>query len=74
MLKANTPGARDGRITCWIDGELIADFPNLRVRDVGSLQIDRFGLSLHFGSNPSRQTRKWYDNVVAATASIGPMK
>lgn len=72
MLKANTPGARDGRVTCWIDGVVIADFTNLRLRDVDTLKIDRFGLSLHSGSNPSCETRKWYDDVVAATAYVGP--
>jgi hypothetical protein len=73
MVEANTPGTRDGRITCWIDGQVIADFPNLRLRDVDTLKIDRFGISMHFGSNPTRETRKWYDNLVAATAYIGPM-
>jgi hypothetical protein len=73
MLQANTPGERDGRVTCWIDGEIIADFPNLYLRDVDTLTIDHFSLSLHFGSNPSGETRKWFDNVVAATAYIGPM-
>ena len=73
MLRANTPGERDGRITCWLDGEVIADFPNLRLRDIDTLKIDRFAITFHFGSNPSVTTRKWYDNVVAATAYIGPM-
>lgn len=73
MLRANTPGQRDGRITCWIDGEVVADFPGLRLRDVDTLTIDHVSLSLHTGSNPSRATRKWYDDVVAATAYIGPM-
>jgi len=73
MLRANTPAQRDGRVGLWLDGELIADFPNLRLRDVGTLTIDRFGLSLHIGSNPAGVTRKWYDNVVAATSYIGPM-
>lgn len=73
MVKANTPGERDGRITVWLDGELVADFPNLRLRDVASLTIDRFGLSFHIGSNPNGETKKWYDNVVAATSYIGPM-
>ncbi len=73
MLKANTPGMRDGRIALWLDGELIADFPNLRLRDVDTLTIDRFGLSLHAGSNPSSETYKWYDNVVAAHSYIGPL-
>ena len=73
MLKANTPGVRDGRITCWIDGQVIADFPNLYLRDIDSLTIDRFGLGLHSRQNTSGETYKWYDDVVAATAYIGPM-
>jgi len=72
-VKANTPGERDGQITVWVDGELSADFPNLRFRDIASLQIDRFGLQFHVGSNPNGETKKWYDNVVAATSYIGPM-
>lgn len=73
MLKANTPGKRDGRIAVWVDGKLTADFGNLRLRDVASLKIDRFGLSFHIGSNPNGETKKWYDDVVAATSYIGPL-
>jgi hypothetical protein len=73
MVKANTPGQRDGQITLWLDGEIIADFTNLRLRDVASLTINEFSIGLHFQANTSGPTRKWYDNVVAATAYIGPM-
>lgn len=73
MVKANTAGERDGRIAFWIDGVLAADFQNLRFRDVDSLKIDRFGLSFHIGSNPNGATKKWYDNVVAASSYIGPV-
>jgi hypothetical protein len=73
-VRANTPGQRDGAITIWVDGELVADFGNLVFRDVADLRIDRFGLSFHVGSNPAGATRKWYDNVVAATSYIGPVK
>ena len=73
MVQANTPGERDGRIALWLDGELIADFQNLRLRDVASLTIDRINLSLHSGSNPNGETYKWYDNVVAAHSYIGPL-
>ena len=73
MVQANTPGERDGRIAFWLDGMLTADFQNLRLRDIESLTIDRFGVGLHVGSNPSGVQTKWYDNVVAATAYIGPM-
>jgi hypothetical protein len=72
MVKANTPGQRDGRITLWLDGEQIADFQNLRLRDVDTLKIDRFNLSLHAQNTP-QETKKYYDNVVAAKSYIGPM-
>jgi hypothetical protein len=72
MVRANTPGKRDGRIAAWLDGVLVMDFMNLRLRDVASLTIDRMGLSFHIGSNPNGLARKWYDNVVAATSYIGP--
>jgi MYXO-CTERM domain-containing protein len=73
MVQANTPGQRDGRIAAWLDGVLVADWQGLRLRDVDALTIDRFGLSLHIGSNPSGEQKKWFDNVVAATAYIGPL-
>jgi hypothetical protein len=73
MVRANTPGRRDGRLATWVDGKLIGDFPNLRLRDVETLKIDRFGLELHMGTNPVRPNKKWYDDVVAATEYIGPM-
>jgi hypothetical protein len=73
MVKANTPGKRDGRVAVWVDGKLVADFQNLRFRDIESLKIDRFALSFHIKTNPKEVTKKWYDNVVAATSYIGPM-
>ncbi len=73
MVKANRPGKRDGRIALWVDGTLIADFPNLRLRDVDDLEIDRFGLDLYIHNNNKCANRKWHDDVVAATSYIGPI-
>jgi hypothetical protein len=73
MMQANTPGKRDGRIAIWVDGALVADFPGLRLRDVATLKIDRFGLSFYLGTNLKGEVRKWYDNVVAAKSYIGPI-
>jgi len=73
MVRANTPGRRDGRIAMWVDGRLIGDFPNMRLRDVADLEIDTFGLGVYIASNPKRENRKWVDDVVAATSYIGPM-
>jgi hypothetical protein len=52
---------------------VIADFPNLRLRDTDELKIDRFNISLHVRSNTLAVAKKWYDNVVVATSYIGPM-
>lgn len=73
MLRANTVGRRDGRIACWLDGKLIADFPNLRFRDTASLKINYAALDLHIGSNPTRANKKWYDDAVIAESYIGPV-
>jgi hypothetical protein len=72
MVKANTPGQRDGRIALWVDGKLIADFPNLRLRDTEELKIDRFDVCLFIADNSLRENKKWYDDIVAATSYIGP--
>jgi hypothetical protein len=74
MVRTNTPGQRDGRIALWLDGTLIADFPNLRLRETNALKIDQFTIDLHVKRNTSSVARKWYDNVVAATSYIGPMR
>lgn len=72
-VTANTPGSRDGRITLWLDGAVIADFGNLVLRDDATIGIDRFSMMYHAGNNPGAATTKYVDNVVAATAYIGPM-
>ncbi len=72
MVQANTPGADDGRVAAWIDGDLVADFQNLRMRDISSLKIDRIALGLHSKGSPQENT-KWYDDVVVARSYIGPM-
>jgi hypothetical protein len=72
MLQANTVGKNDGRIACWLDGKLIADFPNLQLRDVETLKVNHAGIGLHIKSNTARENPKWYDDVVIATSYIGP--
>ena len=74
MVKSNTPGQRNGRIAMWLDGKLVADFPNLRLRDTTALKIDRFSIDLHIRNNTLSVAKKWMDNVVAATSYIGPVQ
>ena len=74
MVKANTPGERDGRIAFWLDGELIADWLNIRLRDTTDLKVDRVSIDLHVKNNTQGVAKKFYDNVVIATSYIGPMQ
>jgi hypothetical protein len=72
MVKLNAPGSRDGRVAVWENGKLIADWVNLRFRDVDSVKIDEFQLE-NGGQGSTQQNDKWYDNLVIATSYIGPM-
>jgi hypothetical protein len=72
LVQMNTPGSRDGRVAVWQDGELIADWVNIRFRDVDSVQIDEIQLE-NGGQGSSQRNDKWYDNLVIATSYIGPM-
>lgn len=73
MVRANAPGERDGRIAFWVDGQLRADFPNLRLRNVAGLKSNRIELGI-YTHNPRTRTdvTMRYDDVVAATSYIGP--
>ena len=68
----NTPGSRDGRIAVWENGALIADWQNVRFRDVDTVKIDQIQLE-NGGQRSTQQTAKWYDNLVIAPSYIGPI-
>jgi len=72
MVRANTPGQRDGEVKYWIDGTLVSDFPNLNIRSVSTLKMDEAHIGLQ-AMHSERVNKKWYDNVVIATKYIGPM-
>jgi hypothetical protein len=72
LVQLNTPGLRDGRVAAWQDGVLIADWQNVRFRDVTTLKIDQIELD-NGGQGSTQQDDKWYDNLVMASSYIGPM-
>ena len=72
MVRANTPGRNDGEVKYWIDGQLAGDFPDLNVRSISTLKLDRAHLGLT-AVHTERINKKWHDNVVIATKYIGPM-
>jgi len=72
MVHANTPGQKDGEVKCWYNGRLVADFPDLSIRSIPTLEIDQASIGLH-AQHSERINKKWYDNVVIAKKYIGPM-
>jgi hypothetical protein len=72
MVSANTSGQHDGRVAFWVDGQLAGDFPNLRFRTVDELKINRVQISMFLGRRNNGPHYVWIDDVVIATAYIGP--
>ena len=72
MVQANEPEQRDGRVAFWVDGRLAGDFPNLRFRTVDTLKMSRAAVGIYESRNNGLH-RVWIDDVVVATAYIGPM-
>lgn len=73
MVQLNTIGQRNGRVAMWVDGNLIADFQNLRLRDLATTKLDTAQLEHYIQNNPAGDMFRWYDNVVIATSYIGPI-
>ncbi|HOA63152.1 MAG: hypothetical protein KA191_17560 [Verrucomicrobia bacterium] len=71
MVKANTPGQADGEQAFWVDGELIGRFTGIRWRDTDTLKLNCFWPSMYIHESP-QTNRVWMDDMVVATAYIGP--
>jgi hypothetical protein len=72
LVQLNSPGSRDGRIAVWQDGDLIADWQDVRFRDVESVKIDEIQLE-NGGQKSTQRNDKWYDNLVVASSYVGPV-
>ena len=75
MLKANSVAdgvaQRNGRMACWIDGELVMDYTNMVFRYTEDLKINLMRICFLNATNPNN-TMKYVDDIVVATSYIGP--
>jgi hypothetical protein len=71
MVKLNDIGKRNGEVKVWLDGKVVADFPDLFIRSVDHLMIDTLHLVLH-AHHSEQINRMWFDDVVVSTEYIGP--
>ena len=73
MVKLNSPDMRDGRIALWIDGKIAGDWHNIRFRTVDYIKADQLWFTSYSSQIHVNKTL-WFDDIVAATSYIGPMK
>ncbi len=75
QVRLNTPGLADGVLRVWLDGRLLMERQNLRLRTIDALHIETVWLDVyHGGTAQSPYDQHLYiDNVVVARRYIGPM-
>ncbi len=74
-VQLNTPGAADGVLQVWVDGQLAFSRNDLRLRDRAEIRIEEVWMNVfHGGTGAAPQDLHLYiDQVVVARRYIGPM-
>lgn len=74
-LRLNTPGQFDGEFKVWVDGRLVLDKRDLRLRDRAEVRIEEVWMNVfHGGTAPATEDMHAYiDQVVVARRYVGPM-
>jgi FG-GAP-like repeat len=72
MVKVNDLGTHNGEVKVWLNGNVVADFPDLFIRSVEDLQIDSLHMVFH-AQHSERVNKLWWDNIVIARSYIGPI-
>ena len=76
MVRANTVvggvGQYDGEMALWIDGNLVAHHTGMLWRHTSDLHLNHFIVWNYF-PEATTSYRIWFDNLVIATAPIGPL-
>ena len=72
MGTPNTTGTNpNGRLTLWLDDQLIGDYQDLWIRTVSSLKVQNLWLSLFHHDGTHSNVGKMIDNVVVSTERVG---
>ncbi|MCP3919392.1 MAG: hypothetical protein GY711_27970 [bacterium] len=72
MITANTPGAADGELAAWIDGELYLHMKGFRWRTDERVKLKRFDIGIYV-HRAVRENTVWYDDVAVSTGYLGPL-
>lgn len=75
-VKMNTPGLRDGVYRAWLDGRLVFEKTDVRMRDIPKIKVQKIHVNFwHGGMTPSPYDQDAFiDNLVVARQYIGPIR
>jgi hypothetical protein len=77
-VKLNTPGASDGVVEGWFDGEKAVSLSGLRLRETGETHLEEMSFVSMFRARkraaPTRDGQATFDDIVVASSYIGPRK
>jgi hypothetical protein len=76
QVKLSAPGKSDGAIRLWVNGKLVTEAEGLPLRDAAhaDLRLSLFLLAPYFHPGSPKDQTHWADQVVVATAYIGPVR
>lgn len=73
-VKLNTPGKADGVMRGWVDGQLVFEKTDVRMRAVAKLRIEMVWLNVYYGGTwtAPRDMHLYIDDVAISREPIGP--
>ncbi len=73
QARLNTPGKNDGILRGWVDGKLVFEMTDVRMRDVDSLKIETVWLNLYYGGTwtAADYYHVYIDDVTISKQPIG---
>ena len=74
QVRLNTPGRNDGLLRGWVDGKLVFEKSDVRMRDTAALKIETVWLNLYHGGTwtATADHHLFIDDVVISRQPIGP--
>jgi hypothetical protein len=77
-VKLNTPGAADGVVEGWLDGDKVVSLTGLRLREDGTTHLEGVVFQAAFKGQkrgaPARDAEITFDDVAVAAGYIGPRR
>jgi hypothetical protein len=74
-VKVNTIGRKDAVLRAWVDGRLVFERGDFRLRDVPTIRIEQIWMNVYYGGTAPAPAdlHLFIDQVVIAREYIGPM-